>query len=45
MLNDATFALGSVALHREWYALFGLLATLVCLYAELLRLLALLRNR
>ena len=29
----------------EWYAGFGLLATLVWLYAELLRLLALLRNR
>jgi uncharacterized YccA/Bax inhibitor family protein len=29
----------------EWYAAFGLLATLVWLYAELLRLLALLRNR
>lgn len=29
----------------EWYAAFGLLATLVWLYAELLRLLALLRSR
>jgi uncharacterized YccA/Bax inhibitor family protein len=29
----------------EWYAAFGLLATLVWLYAEILRLLALLRNR
>lgn len=29
----------------EWYAAFGLLATLVWLYAELLRLLALLRGR
>src|SRR5215217_1777068 len=29
----------------EWYAAFGLLSTLVWLYAELLRLLALLRNR
>ena len=29
----------------EWYAAFGLLATLVWLYAELLRLLALLRRR
>lgn len=29
----------------EWYAAFGLLATLIWLYAELLRLLALLRSR
>jgi uncharacterized YccA/Bax inhibitor family protein len=29
----------------EWYAAFGLLSTLVWLYAEILRLLALLRNR
>jgi len=30
--------------NMEWYAAFGLLATLVWLYAELLRLIALLRN-
>jgi uncharacterized YccA/Bax inhibitor family protein len=29
----------------EWYAAFGLLATMVWLYAEVLRLLALLRSR
>jgi uncharacterized YccA/Bax inhibitor family protein len=29
----------------EWYGAFGLLSTLVWLYAEILRLLALLRNR
>src|SRR5262245_46340011 len=40
---DKGIAAGAPAV-MEWYAAFGLLSTLVWLYAELLRLLALLRN-